>query len=140
MRLHSFPTHALPISAAHALLGGADFLIQPSHYHSSNALCAIGMRYGVLPLIYANSGLEDTVIDVDADARHGTGFMFRQYTGDGLIEGLDAARKRYKDAAEWRTLVMRALKQDFSWQATAKNYLKAYRRVTRRVKNVAVDD
>jgi len=128
------------VNTAHTLLGGADLLILPSHYHSTNALVAIGMRYGVVPLIYAGSGLEDTVIDFEKDARHGTGFTFRAYTGDGLLEGLDAARKVYKEASDWRSLVMRCLKQDFSWQATAHNYLKAYRRVTRRVKAVPVED
>jgi starch synthase len=127
-------------NAAHTLLAGADISILPSHYHSSNALCAIGMRYGVVPLIYASSGLDDTVIDVEKDPRHGTGFTFKNYTSEGLIEGLDAARKHYKEAADWRTIVMRCLKQDFSWQATAREYLKAYRRVTRRTKTHALDD
>jgi starch synthase len=126
--------------AAHALLGGADFLIQPSHYHSSNALCAIGMRYGVVPLIYSGSGLEDTVTDVEKDVRHGTGFTFRSYSGESLLEGLDAARKHYKEAADWRLIALRCMKQDFSWHATAENYIKAYRRVTRRVKSSAVND
>ncbi len=126
--------------AAHALLGGADFLIQPSHYHSSNALCAIGMRYGVVPLIYSGSGLEDTVIDVEKDVRHGTGFTFKSYSGDSLLEGLDAARKHYKEAADWRLIALRCMKQDFSWHATADNYIKAYRRVTRRVKSSAVNE
>ena len=127
------------VNTAHTLLGGADLLILPSHYHSSNALVAIGMRYGVVPLIYSGSGLEDTVVDYEKDPRHGTGFTFRNYSGDGLLEGLDAARKVYKEPADWRALTMRCLKQDFSWQATARNYLKAYRRVTRRVKTVPVE-
>lgn len=128
------------VNSAHTLLAGADLLVMPSHYHASNALCAIGMRYGALPLIYAASGLDDTVINVEKDPKHGTGFVFRTYSGDGLLEGLDAARKHYKDAAEWKAIVLRAMKQDFSWQATAKNYVKAYRRVMRRVKNATVDD
>ncbi|MFN0008935.1 MAG: glycogen synthase [Planctomycetota bacterium] len=127
------------VNTAHTLLGGADLLILPSHYHSSNALVAIGMRYGVVPLIYSGSGLEDTVVDFEKDPRHGTGFTFRNYSGDGLLEGLDAARKVYKEPGDWRAMTMRCLKQDFSWQATARNYLKAYRRVTRRVKTVPVE-
>ena len=78
--------------------------------------------------------------DVEKDKRHGTGFLFRTYNGEGLLEGLDVARKHYKEASEWRTLVLRCLKQDFSWQATAREYLKAYRRVTRRVKAQPVED
>ena len=128
------------VNTAHTLLGGADLMILPSHFHSSNALCAIGMRYGVVPLIYAGSGMDDTVVDVEKNPRKGTGFLFRNYGGDGLLEGLDAARKCYKDATEWRSLALRCLKQDFSWQSTSKEYLKAYRRVTRRVKTMAAKD
>ena len=127
-------------SAAHTLLGGADLLIQPSHFHSSNSLVAIGMRYGVAPLIYVQSGLEDTVIDYERDKRRGTGFTFSKYTGEGLLEGVDVARKAYKDAAEWRTVAHHCLKQDFSWQASAREYLKAYRRVTRRTKSQVAED
>jgi starch synthase len=123
------------VNVAHTLLGGADLMILPSHYHPSNALCAIALRYGVVPLIYASSGLEDTVVDVLQDSRRGTGFVFQSYNGDSLLEGFDAARKHYKDAAAWKSLVLRCLRQDFSWQATAKNYLKAYRRVTRRIRS-----
>lgn len=127
-------------SAAHTLLGGADLLIQPSHFHSSNSLVAIGMRYGVVPLIYAQSGLDDTVADYEKDKRKGTGFTFGRYTGEGLLEGVDLARKAYKEAAEWRGIVHHCLKQDFSWQASAREYLKAYRRVTRRTKSQVIDD
>ncbi len=123
------------VNSAHTLLGGADFLILPSHYHSSNALVAIGMRYGVVPVVYGSSGLDDTVIDVEKYPRKGTGICFRNYSGDGLLEGIDLARKHYKEANDWRSIVVRCLKQDFSWQTTAQTYLKAYRRVTRRVKN-----
>jgi starch synthase len=122
------------VGTAHTLLGGADLMIMPSHYHPSNALCAIALRYGVVPLAYANSGLEDTIVDVQQDPRRGTGFVFPSYNGDSLLEGFDAARKLYKDGAAWRSLVLRCLRQDFSWQATARSYLKAYRRVTRRVR------
>jgi starch synthase len=119
---------------AHALMGGADFLLLPSHYTPGNALCAIGMRYGVMPVIYAGSGLEDYVIDLVKNPRGGTGVHFQNYTGDGLIEGIDAARRLYKSPTAWKAIVLRCLRQDFSWQATAAEYLKAYRRVTRRVR------
>ncbi len=122
------------ISMAHLVMGGADVLLLPSHYHPGNALCAIAMRYGVLPVIYASSGLEDYVEDLDKNPRGGTGFHFANYTGPGLLEGVDRTRALYKDAELWKTTVLRAMRQDFSWNATAEEYLKAYRRVTRRTK------
>lgn len=122
------------VNTAHTLLGGADMLIMPAHYHASNALCAIAMRYGVAPVVYAHSGLEDTVVDVASDAKKGTGFLFPQYTSSSLLDGIDEARALYKKASEWKSLSQRCLAQDFSWQESGRNYLKAYRRVTRRVR------
>jgi starch synthase len=122
------------VQLAHLIMAGADMLLLPSHYHPSNALCAIAMRYGVVPIGYAKSGLEDYVIDASSDRKNGTGIFFQQYSGDGLIEGVDAVRAIYKNAEQWRRLVRRCLQQDFSWEASAREYLKAYRRVTRRVR------
>jgi len=122
------------LNIAHQIMGGADMLLLPSHYHPGNALCAIGMRYGVVPIIYGGSGLEDYVDDLEVHPRTGTGFHFQAYSGEGLLSGIDSARKLYRNAAAWKTVVLRCLRQDFSWQATAQEYVKAYRRVTRRVR------
>ena len=121
------------VNMAHTLLAGADILLLPAHYHPSNALCAIAMRYGAVPVVYAHSGLEDTVIDM-AHEKNGTGFLFRTYTSESLLEGIDEARAQYKKAADWKKLLKRCLEQDFSWQESARNYQLAYRRVTRRVR------
>jgi len=121
-------------ASAHVLMGGADLLLLPSHYAPGNALCAIGMRYGVVPIVYEQSGLDDYVIDVTEDEKKGTGITFSHYTGEGLLEGVDAARRVYREAALWKKLASRCLAQDFSWESTASEYLKAYRRVTRRVR------
>jgi len=123
------------VSTAHTLLGGADLVVLPSHYNPTSTLCAIAMRYGVVPIVYRSSGLEDTVRDYFADRRVGTGFLFPSYTSDSLLEGIDQARSVYKKPAEWKRLVKRVLRQDFSWQESARNYAKAYRRVTRRTKD-----
>ena len=120
---------------AHLMMGGADFLLLPSHYQPSNPLHAIAMRYGVSPIVYSKSGLEDTVVDLIADKRKGTGFHFEPYSSEGLMDGVNHAIKAYKEAAKWKAVARRCLTQDFSWEASAAEYLKAYRRVTRRVKS-----
>ena len=119
---------------AHLMMGGADILLLPSHYQPSNPLFAIGMRYGVVPIVYARSGLEDSVADFTVDKRHGVGFHFHPYTGEGLMEAVNESLKTYREPEKWRLLVRRCLTQDFSWEAAAQEYLKAYRRVTRRSK------
>jgi starch synthase len=122
------------VQTAHMLLGGADLLMLPSHHQPSNALCAIGMRYGTVPLIYEHSGLEDTVVGQTENPRGYTGFTFGRYSGEGLLAGMEEVRKVYKSADDWRKLALRSMKQDFSWEQTGAEYVKAYRRVTRRVK------
>jgi starch synthase len=119
---------------AHLMMGGADLLLLPSHYQPANPLFAIGMRYGVAPLVYARSGLEDIVTDFPTDKRGGLGFHFQPYTPDGLMEGVTNVLNAYKDPEKWRLIVRRCLAQNLSWEATAEEYLKAYRRVTRRSK------
>ncbi len=126
-------------NTAHLMMGGADALLLPSHYQPSNPFFAIAMRYGVAPIIYSQSGLEDVVIDLLSEKRRGTGFHFSPYTADGLMNCLNDFIKTYRDAAAWKRLTQRCLSQDFSWNATAAEYIKAYRRVTRRVKSRTVD-
>jgi len=120
---------------AHLMMGGADILLLPSHYQPANPLFAIVMRYGVIPLIYAHSGLEDAVPNFTADKRQGAGFHFQPYKPEGLMEGLSQCLAAYRDPEKWRVLVRRCLTLDFSWEATAEEYMKAYRRVTRRTKS-----
>lgn len=122
------------LDLAHRIMGGSDLLLLPSHYHPGNALCAIGMRYGVVPVVYSASGLEDFVADLGAAGRTGTGLRFDPYNGDGLIEAVERARKLYRNASNWKAIQMRCMRQDFSWAATAAEYVKAYRRVLRRSK------
>jgi len=119
---------------AHMMMGGSAILLLPSHYQPSNPLFAIAMRYGVVPIVYSNSGLEETVVDYPTNEKKGLGFHFHPYSGEGLMEGIHACIQTYRDAAKWKELSRRYLEQDFSWEATATEYLKAYRRVTRRVK------
>ena len=118
---------------AHQIMGGADFLLLPSHYQPSNPMFAIAMRYGVVPLIYSHGGLDDKVIDIKT-SKTGTGFHFAPYTADGLLDGIDEVLAFYKKPADWNRLVKRCLSQDFSWEHTAEEYTKAYRRVTRRAR------
>ncbi|HJO26068.1 MAG TPA: glycogen/starch synthase [Planctomycetota bacterium] len=122
------------VNIAHTILAGADILLMPAHHHPSNALCAIAMRYGCVPLLYAQSGLQDIAIDAASSPKKGTGFTFARHNVESFLEGLDNARALYKKASDWKTMVRRCLALDFSWQTTAEDYIKAYRRVTRRIK------
>ena len=63
-----------------------------------------------------------------------TAFTFKSYNGAGLLEAADTARAVYKSAKDWTELTLRCMDQDFSWKRCGDEYVKAYRRVTRRVR------
>ena len=123
------------VGTAHTLLAGADVLLLPGHYHATNALAAIAMRYGVVPMAYAHSGLQDTLVDLEDSPKKGTSILFSRYESDALVEAVDAARAIYKKASDWKVVLKRCMEQDFSWAESGREYLKAYRRVTRRLKS-----
>ncbi len=122
------------INTAHTLMGGTDILLMPAHFHTSNALCAIAMRYGVIPIAYHNSGLEDTVVNLTEHPKNGTGVFFESYTAKSLVEAVDTARGVFKKAKDWKDMATRCLTADFSWRESARSHLLAYRRVTRRAR------
>jgi starch synthase len=119
------------VNTAHTILGGADALLLPGHYHASTSLCAIALRYGVTPVAYAQSGLEDLITDLTEQPETGTGFLFESYTPDSLVQGVDAMRVFYKKVTEWRAAVKRCMELDFSWQECGREYDKAYKRAVR---------
>lgn len=122
------------VSTAHTLLAGADMLLLPGHYHASNALSAIAMRYGVIPIAYAHSGLEDTLIDLNASPKKGTGLLFNSYDAVALVDAVDRGRNLYKKATDWKTVAKRCMEEDFSWAESGREYMKAYRRLGRMMK------
>ena len=122
------------VEAAHHALSGSDIIVLPSHYLSTMSLCAIGMRYGAIPMVYEHAGVDDIVVDFETDEKKGTAFTFKNYNGEGLLDAVDVARGVYKKASDWTKLTLRCMAQDFSWNRCAAEYLKAYRRVTRRVR------
>ena len=119
---------------AHQIMAGSDILLLPPHHNPTHALSAVAMRYGTVPLVYAHSGLEDTVSSYSTNKKNPTGFTFSPYSGEGLLAGLDEVRDAWKDPVAWKDLAFRCMQQDFSWEETSAQYLKAYRKVTRKLK------
>ena len=122
------------VTTAHTLLAAADMLLLPGHYHATNALCAISMRYGAVPIAYAFSGLEDTLVDVTETPKKGTGILFSRYDPDALVDAVDRGRAIYKKAADWKVIGKRCMGEDFSWAESGREYLKTYRKVSKLAK------
>jgi starch synthase len=80
-------------------------------------------------VVRATGGLDDTIEPWDAKTGRGTGFKFSDYTGDALLATLRSALAAYKDQKSWQTLMRNGMAKDFSWSASAREYVKVYERV-----------
>jgi len=86
------------------------------------------MRYGTVPVVRATGGLADTVTDYNDATGTGTGFTFRPYTPVALLEALERARTVFANPSHWKRLQVAGMRQDFSWDRSAREYVKLYER------------
>ncbi len=119
-------------SFAKNLYAGCDMFLMPSHYEPCGLGQMIAMRYGTVPIVRRTGGLTDTVADYDPKTGQGTGFLFKEYSAPALIACLQRALAVYSDKKKWKGLVQNGMKQDFSWEHSAKEYVKVYRKAMRK--------
>jgi starch synthase len=112
---------------SHLVEGGSDMFLMPSWYEPCGLNQMYSQRYGTLPVVRATGGLVDSVIDAGEFPKTGTGFKFHDYNPDGLMSGLGRAMEAFRDAKRWRALQRNAMRQDFSWDVSAREYVKVYR-------------
>jgi starch synthase len=114
---------------AHLLEAGSDFFVMPSRYEPCGLNQMYSMRYGTLPLVRATGGLDDTVINYNADApEHSSGFKFWDLTTDALTGTMKWAASVYTlNPYHYRLMQKKAMETDFSWNHTAAEYEQMYK-------------
>ena len=114
---------------AHKVEAGSDMFLMPSHYEPCGLNQIYSLRYGTVPVVRATGGLDDTVEQFDPRTMKGTGFKFREYSGEAMLETLRMAISVYLgDQRAWQTLMRNGMAQDYSWINSAKEYVKVYER------------
>jgi starch synthase len=78
--------------------------------------------------VRATGGLADTVRDVDPATGEGTGFVFTDPTPAALLDALRRALATYRNSPLWRQIQLAGMRQDFSWDASARQYAGVYER------------
>ncbi|HLH08129.1 MAG TPA: glycogen synthase GlgA [Terriglobales bacterium] len=114
---------------AHKIEAGADMFLMPSRYEPCGMNQIYSLRYGTVPIVRATGGLDDTIEQWDPATKRGTGFKFQEYTGEALLASVRLALQAFKDEANWKTLMRNGMSKDFSWMASAKEYVRVYERV-----------
>ena len=118
---------------AHKIEAGSDMFLMPSHYEPCGMNQIYSLRYGTVPIVRAVGGLDDTVEQFDPQTLKGTGFKFKPYNGEALLETLHAALKVYGNPDAWHALMLNAMSQDYSWPNSAREYVKVYERAVKAV-------
>lgn len=116
---------------AHLIEGGADLFLMPSRFEPCGLNQMYSLRYGTVPVVRGTGGLFDTVQNFDARTGHGTGFTFDEYSPQALLGTLRWALEVFENRQAWRTIQAAGMRQDFSWDASARAYVAVYEQAAR---------
>ena len=106
------------------IYAGADFFLMPSQSEPCGLAQMIALRYGTIPIVRSTGGLADSIIDWDTPGG-GCGSTFQSYNADDMLGAVRRAMGLYH--SEYRAeMLPRALKCDFSWRRSAKQYMSMY--------------
>ncbi len=111
---------------AHKIEGGADMFLMPSRYEPCGLNQIYSLRYGTVPVVRATGGLDDTIEPFEAATGRGTGFKFEAYDGRALLDCVRQAVEHYGNEKVWRRIQLNGMAKDFSWGASAAEYVKLY--------------
>jgi starch synthase len=110
-------------SLAHLIEAGADIFMMPSRFEPCGLNQMYSLRYGTVPVVRAVGGLADTVKDGV------TGFVFADYQPAAFLVTLQRALVTFRAQDRWRALQLEGMRQDNSWDHSAREYVTIYTRV-----------
>ena len=113
---------------AHKVEAGSDMFLMPSRYEPCGLNQIYSLKYGTVPIVRATGGLDDTIEPWNPRTGKGTGFKFNDYNGEVLLLTIKEALHAYRDQSSWQTLMRNGMAKDFSWNASAKEYIRVYER------------
>lgn len=120
---------------AHRIEAAADMFLMPSRYEPCGLSQLYSLKYGTVPVVRATGGLVDTITDATPSTladKTATGFCFADYTSTALAAAMERACQAFAQPQVWRQLVSTGMSQDWSWAASAKEYVATYQRTIAR--------
>ena len=112
---------------AHQIYASCDAFLMPSLFEPCGLSQLMSMRYGTIPIVRETGGLKDTVEAYNEYEHTGTGFSFANYNAHDMLHVIKYAKNVFdNDKAGWQDMMKRAMNQDYSWRASAREYEKLY--------------
>jgi starch synthase len=117
---------------ARRIYAASDLFLMPSRYEPCGLGQLIALRYGSVPLVHATGGLADTIRDPGEERAKANGFSFHTFSVPAFLATLDRLLAVWNDdPTGWQALVNYGMRQDFSWQRAADDYLELYQTITK---------
>jgi len=110
---------------AHQVEAAGDFFLMPSRYEPCGLNQMFSQRYGTLVLAHNTGGLSNTIVDIHQHPNSGTGFLMDEITPKVLLNTIKSAIKLFR-SEKLNFYRKNAMKIDFSWNASASEYIKLY--------------
>lgn len=132
--IHPLPNFTLP----RLLFSGVDVMLMPSKFEPCGQVQLEAMRYGAIPIVRATGGLADTVENFDSRQNSGTGFVFEEFNKWPFFAQVVRAYEVFQHKKVWEQLQKRAMQADFSWGASAEEYVELYKKAIHRRRRVLV--
>ncbi len=101
------------------IYSGADIFLMPSVSEPCGLSQMIASRYATVPVVRETGGLYDSIKPYGTG---GNGFTFASCNAYDMLYVLHEAFDMYKKKEEWKALMQRAAKVDFSWSKSAESY------------------
>lgn len=116
------------VEMSQRIYAGSDMVLMPSRFEPCGLTQMLAMRYGSIPVVHRTGGLADTVKEFEPVTNEGNGFSFARYDPFHLFAAIVRAIEVYKFPQVWQDLMQRAMLADYSWDASAEQYVALYRR------------
>lgn len=127
-----FVTIGYDESKSHLLEAGSDMFLMPSRFEPCGLNQMYSLQYGTIPIVHRTGGLADTVIGVEPSGGtindDANGFVFHTADTLSLTSTIEQALALFNDKKMWHQLQRNAMRQNFSWEKSAKAYLEIYQR------------
>ncbi|MBP5427562.1 MAG: glycogen synthase [Clostridiales bacterium] len=108
------------------IFAASDIFLAPYRMNPCGKNELIALRYGVVPVATGVGSLRDVIVDVRKDEK-GYGYIFERFSKSNMMEALASAIVDYEDKDKWYSMVVRALKKNFSWTKTTASYKGIYK-------------
>ncbi len=113
---------------ANRIYAATDIFLMPSRSEPCGLSQMIASRFGAIPVTREVGGLYDSIKGYREEKGKifGNGFTFGEYTAEALMATTEAAIALWQNPEKRHRLIGRIMRTDFSWGASARQYLALY--------------